>query len=377
MDTTERLLLGAEQRKYRTLLLAALGGVLENYDFILFALFTKVLSQLFFPPTMPEWIAIVQTFGIFAAGNLARVLQGAATGGELPGAWTFVAEQVPKNRVGLACGVLVSALSVGNLLAALAVTALSRLFHPWEILAFAWRLPFMVGGIFALLSVYVRRWLTESPVFRELQGKRRLAAELPLKIVLRRHGIGVLVSAALTSLVAVTIVVVFVMTPTLLQTAYGIDADKSFEASSLATICFGVSCVLGGFLVDGLGTSMFLILCAPVSAACVYMLFALLPGHPEEVFTLYAIAGGSVGIVACVPTVLVESFPPVVRFTGIAFSYNLAFALFGGVTPPLVAVALEVDALATAHAVLLTCGIAFVVGCARLLGRQKKSMTLS
>jgi MFS family permease len=238
MDTTERLLLGAEQRKYRTLLLAALGGVLENYDFILFALFTKVLSQLFFPPTMPEWIAIVQTFGIFAAGNLARplggiilahygdllgrkrafvfsmslmgvatlgiasaptyasiggaapivllllrVLQGAATGGELPGAWTFVAEQVPKNRVGLACGVLVSALSVGNLLAALAVTALSRLFHPWEILAFAWRLPFMVGGIFALLSVYVRRWLTESPVFRELQGKRRLAAELPLKIV--------------------------------------------------------------------------------------------------------------------------------------------------------------------------------------------------
>src|SRR5262249_3166040 len=84
-----------------------------------------------------------------------RILQGAALGGELPGAWTFVAEQVAAHRVGFACSVLSSALSIGNLLAALAGVVVNRLYKPAEVLAFGWRLPFVAGGIIALLAVYV------------------------------------------------------------------------------------------------------------------------------------------------------------------------------------------------------------------------------
>ena len=40
---------------YKTLGLAALGGALEIYDFIIFVFFALTLSQLFFPPDMPEW----------------------------------------------------------------------------------------------------------------------------------------------------------------------------------------------------------------------------------------------------------------------------------------------------------------------------------
>ena len=39
---------------YKTLGLAALGGALEIYDFIIFVFFALTLSQLFFPPEMPE-----------------------------------------------------------------------------------------------------------------------------------------------------------------------------------------------------------------------------------------------------------------------------------------------------------------------------------
>lgn len=53
---------------YRTLTLAALGGTLEFYDFIIFVFFAAVIGQLFFPPDMPDWLRQVQTFGIFAAG---------------------------------------------------------------------------------------------------------------------------------------------------------------------------------------------------------------------------------------------------------------------------------------------------------------------
>src|SRR6267378_2343074 len=48
---------------YKTLSLAALGGALEFYDFIIFVFFAPVIRQL-------------QTFGIFAAGYFARPLGG-------------------------------------------------------------------------------------------------------------------------------------------------------------------------------------------------------------------------------------------------------------------------------------------------------------
>src|SRR5215831_16627985 len=63
-------------RDYKTLLLATLGGALEFYDFIIFVFFASVIGNLFFPPGTPEWVRQFQTFGIFAAGYLARPLGG-------------------------------------------------------------------------------------------------------------------------------------------------------------------------------------------------------------------------------------------------------------------------------------------------------------
>jgi hypothetical protein len=53
---------------YRTLALAALGGALEFYDFIIFVFFAQALGQLFFPPDIPDWLRQVQTYGVFAVG---------------------------------------------------------------------------------------------------------------------------------------------------------------------------------------------------------------------------------------------------------------------------------------------------------------------
>ena len=64
------------RRDVKVLSLSALGGALEFYDFIIFVYFATVVGQLFFPPEMPEWLRQIQTFGIFAAGYLARPLGG-------------------------------------------------------------------------------------------------------------------------------------------------------------------------------------------------------------------------------------------------------------------------------------------------------------
>ena len=61
---------------YKTLSLSALGGALEFYDFVIFVFFAAVVGKLFFPADMPDWLRQMQTFGIFAAGYLARPLGG-------------------------------------------------------------------------------------------------------------------------------------------------------------------------------------------------------------------------------------------------------------------------------------------------------------
>ncbi|CAK8743949.1 hypothetical protein SODG_007085 [Sodalis praecaptivus] len=63
-----------DRQDCKTLTLAALGGALEFYDFIIFVFFAGVMGQLFFPADMPEWLRQMQTYGIFAAGYLARPL---------------------------------------------------------------------------------------------------------------------------------------------------------------------------------------------------------------------------------------------------------------------------------------------------------------
>jgi MFS family permease len=69
---------GLTARDYRTLSLATLGGLLEFYDFIVFVFFANTIGELFFPAEIPDWLRQFQTFGIFAAGYLARPLGGVA-----------------------------------------------------------------------------------------------------------------------------------------------------------------------------------------------------------------------------------------------------------------------------------------------------------
>lgn len=69
-----------------------------------------------------------------------------------------------------------------------------------------------------------------------------------------------------------------------------------------------------------------------------------------------------VGIVGAVPYVMVKAFPPVVRFSGLSFSYNLAYAIFGGLTPMVVTALLKFSPMAPAYYVSCLCAVGLVVG---------------
>ena len=58
---------------------------------------------------------------------------------------------------------------------------------------------------------------------------------------------------------------------------------------------------------------------------------------------LYDCDGFFVGVIGVVPSTAVQLFPPAVRFSGLSFGYNVAYAVFGGLTPVLVSWLLPLD----------------------------------
>ncbi|MCX0498148.1 MULTISPECIES: MFS transporter [Erwiniaceae] len=405
------------RQDYKTLSLAALGGALEFYDFIIFVFFAAVIGDLFFPADIPDWLRQVQTFAIFAAGYLARplgglimahfgdsqgrkkmfslsillmalptlamgllptyatlgiaapilllllrVLQGAAIGGEVPGAWVFVAEHVPEKRIGFACGTLTAGLTAGILLGSVVATLVNSAFGPQGILSGAWRIPFLLGGVFGFIALYLRRWLQETPIFVEMKARKALAAELPLKAVVVKHKREIAISMLLTWLLSAGIVVVILMTPTLLQKQYGIPTAQALQANSLATVMLLVGCICAGFAADRFGASKTFIVGSLLLAVCSWIFYRTVGAHPELLFPCYALVGLSVGVVGAVPYVMVRAFPAEVRFTGIAFSYNVAYAIFGGLTPIFVTLIMAVTPLAPAYYVLALSAIGLLVG---------------
>jgi MFS family permease len=289
-----------------------------------------------------------------------RVLQGAAVGGEVPGAWTFVAEHVPERRVGFACGTLTSGLTVGILLGSLIATWVNRTWSVEDVHAFAWRIPFLIGGVFGFLAVFLRRLLAETPVFEEMRRRQQLVKGLPLRVVLGGHGRAVVVSMLLTWVLTAAIVVVILMTPTLIQKLFGIAAADALAANSVATLCLSIGCVVFGLLADRVGAARMLLIGCVALLISTYALYLGLDQAPQNLVRLYAVAGFCVGVVGVIPALLVMSFPAPVRFSGISFAYNVAYAIFGGLTPFFVTLLMKNQPLAPAHYVAALCVLGVV-----------------
>lgn len=379
---------------YKTLSLASLGGALEFYDFIIFVFFSKVIGQLFFPADMPAWLSQLQTFGIFAAGYLIRpfggivmahfgdlvgrkkmftlsillmalptlfigclptyqnigvvapillllmrLCQGLAVGGEVPGAWTFVAEHVPSHRVGIACGILTAGLSLGILLGSLVSTAINATVSAQALHEWGWRLPFILGGIFGLISMYLRRWLKETPIFIEMQQRRQKEVtqnQLPVAIVLSKHLPATAISMLLTWVLSGGIMVVILMTPIFLANQFSFTPLVALQANTLAIIGLITGCIFYGGLVDKFELSRVIIAGSLFAAIAIALFYFTLTSHPQLLFFTYTIAGFSVGVVGSFAFFMVNAFPTQVRYSGLSFSFNMAYAIAGGITPLLI-----------------------------------------
>ncbi|XKM12507.1 MFS transporter [Orbaceae bacterium ac157xtp] len=380
---------------YKTLALSALGGALEFYDFIIFVFFSVAIGKLFFPPEMPAWLSQVQTFGIFAAGYLIRpfggvvmahfgdllgrkkmftlsillmalptlfigclptynmigyvapillllmrLCQGLAVGGEVPGAWTFVAEHVPSHRVGIACGILTSGLSLGILLGSLITLSINSTFQGEAMLSYGWRIPFIIGGIFGLIAMYLRRWLKETPIFIEMQQRKSKEStkQIPVLKVLSDFIPQTILSMLFTWVLSAGILVIFLMTPVYLQKEFHYSPNEAFYAGTLATIGLIISCSFFGAMMDKFAIGKVIMWGCIFAGISVAIFYLSLVYNPKLLYITYPLAGLGVGVVGSFAYFMVKVFPSQVRYSGISFSFNMAYAIAGGLTPMLLSI---------------------------------------
>ncbi|PAF47597.1 MFS transporter [Helicobacter sp. 12S02634-8] len=373
----------------KTLALSSLGGTLEFYDFIIFIFFASVIAHLFFPASLDPFWSTLNTYGTFAAGYFARplggvimahfgdrngrknmfmlsillmviptfvvgilptyesigylapiilllvrILQGIAIGGELPGAWVFISEHVPKKHLGFAIGILTGCVVGGILLGSIVAFFINLFFTPAQITAFAWRGPFILGGVFGVISIFLRSYLKETPIFKEMKASNALV-KLPIKQVFYKNKTAIFISAILTWILTGCIIVLLLLIPNFMTQTLQVPQTHIILAQMFAIFAVAIGCVLSGTLSDLLGLrKMLFIFSVGFSISCVVYLYLLShQGSVVAVFSWYIIAGLFAGVMNFTPLVMVSIFPPNVRFSGISFSYNLAYAVFGGLAP--------------------------------------------
>ncbi|WP_244968403.1 MFS transporter [Rosenbergiella australiborealis] len=299
--------------------------------------FTLSILMMAVPTTLMGLLPDYGTIGIAAPliMLLFRLLQGAAIGGEAPGAWVFVAEHVPASRVGLACGLLTSGLTLGILLGSLITQVLTHNLSASQLADFGWRIAFLIGGGFGLIGVFLRRWLQETPVFLAMQQERR-QAQVPIKTLFSSHRPALFYSIILTWLLAASIVVLILMGPILVQKWFFIPSTATLSANTLATCTLMIGCVLGGMAADKWGMRKSIAIGCLGLACAIIVFFSCLTYAPTYFYWSYACVGLTMGVLGIIPAMMVMAFPVAIRFTGLATAYNIGYALFGGLTPLLI-----------------------------------------
>lgn len=383
---------GLSRGELKTLGLSSLGGILEFYDFIIVFFFAKIISQHFFPAGIGEFWAMLNTYGTFAAGYLARPLggvvmahfgdkfgrknmfmlsialmviptfslaviptyetigyaaplflilvricQGIAIGSELPGAWVFIHEHAPAGHKNAFVGFLTGCVTGGILLGSFVALLMNFIYTPAELSDWAWRVPFVIGGVFGLISIYLRRFLQETPVFKKMRESKALA-KFPLEEVVKTSRFGIWISMFITWVLTGCIVVFILLMPGFVGGVLGFSPFETTYFQMGGLVCIVSSCWLTGRLADKHNPSTLCILFsagfAVSSVAFFSLLYTAAPVVSEVVLAYFATCFFA-GIMNFCPIFMCDVFPARIRFSGISFAYNIAYALSGAFTPQL------------------------------------------
>lgn len=277
-----------------------------------------------------------EVLGPFAAVllTLFRIVQGIGHGGESTTAYVFVSELATPETRGRYSSIYPIALMSGVISATL-LGALMTTFLPASTLTdWAWRLPFIIGGVLGLFALVLRRDLEDSEAFHKSKDIRQRITIREQISAVWTHRKGVLRVIGLTAGMTVAYYFFGVNASTYAITVEGADPSHTFWAVLCAQLLYLLVLPFWGRFSDRFGRRPNYMIAAGGLAVLTVPLSMLISSNPVQTGLAVALALVILAAATSVePAYFSELFPTSVRATAIALPLSFGIALFGGTAP--------------------------------------------
>lgn len=374
-----------EEKRHRifSIMAASSGNLVEWFDFYIYAFCAIYFAGSFFPKGDPT-VQLLQTAGVFAAGFLmrpiggwifgrvadrlgrkksmlisvsmmcagslmiavlptyaqigalapflllvARLIQGISVGGEYGTTATYMSEVALKGQRGFFSSFQYVTLIGGQLLAVLVIVIIENLLSEAEIRAWGWRIPFVLGAVAAVISILLRRTLTETQDDKTRHNKDAGS----IVALFRDH------KAAFFTVLGFTAggSLIFYTFTTYMQKFLVNTVHMPIKTASyiMTVALFLYMCMqpLFGMLSDKIGRRNNMLLFGALGALCTVPILTTLQhvSSPAVAGLLIVIALAIVSFYTSISGIVkAEMFPPEVRALGVGLAYAVGNALFGG-----------------------------------------------
>lgn len=269
-----------------------------------------------------------------------RIVQGLALGGEWGGAVLMAVEHAPANQRGLYGSWVQIGVPAGTLIANLVFLLSNAVLSNRALLAWGWRIPFLISVLLVFVGLYVRLNTSETPSFRRIKDADA-QVKVPLAELLGKHWKQVLLGgiATMSTGTSFNLIVAFGLT-------YGTQT-LGFSRSAMLTIAL-ISCALCILMLPAFGRLSDLIGRKPVivggivaEALLAFPLFWLLDtrAFPFALLGYLLMMTAFAANYGPIATFLAELFGTQVRYSGLSVSYMLS-GLLGSAATPIITTAL-------------------------------------
>ncbi|KAM9863691.1 MFS transporter [Leucobacter sp. BZR 635] len=264
---------------------------------------------------------------------LVRCVQGFSAGGEIGTVTSFIAEYAGPGRRGYSTSWLMATAVLGLVLGGLVANSLIFLLGSETMQNGGWRIPFLVAGPLGLIALYIRMKLEDSPEFRKLLS-HGTTSKAPLREVFKWKRALALVAAIIT-LLASMFYLLLTFASTYMSNTLGFDSGTTLLYVFIGSTLGAVVMPFGGMFTDKYGRKPFLLVMAFLATGALVWFFVAAQSATPQTFIAPLIAVAlTFGLYSSTPyAVMTELLPTHIRSTGIAVSYNLPVAIFGGSAP--------------------------------------------
>ncbi|MED4072795.1 MFS transporter [Priestia endophytica] len=276
-----------------------------------------------------------ESIGIFSPIILvlARLLQGLSLGGEYGTSATYLSEMASSGRRGFYSSFQYVTLVGGQMTALGVQIILQNTLSESDMLAFGWRIPFVIGAIGALSVLWLRRTMDESEQFTKTKEKSKQPKEAGTLKQLMKHPKAVLTVVGLTLGGTVAFYTYTTYLQKFMINTTGLDKDVVSIINFVALLVFMILQPLAGALSDKMGRRPLLMFFGIAGTILTVPLFFLLQKTNSPIIAFLLMMGGLImvtGYTSINAIVKAELFPTEIRALGVGFPYGVTVAVFGG-----------------------------------------------